>query len=238
MMRSRPRSPAPKPPSTRATGQRPAGFRGPGSASRADGSDDAEAARLPLRRSTFPTFLGPLARAYYFFTAAPDARNAEQRKELFGGIAEGFRPLRPYRWRLGERPLLEVPVTTMPVFRLPFHVSYLIYLAGFSPGWRGSTFASRLTLCRLTGIQPSLLLHPLDFLGADDGLEPLNSSPAWTCRANQARLARRLPRRPTRGVSRSCRWARTSTRSNAAADAADTVSPGVAGDAHRRRAPS
>jgi peptidoglycan-N-acetylglucosamine deacetylase len=31
-----------------------------------------------------------------------------------------------------------------------------------------SYFHTTLRLCRLTGIQPSLLLHPLDFLGRDD----------------------------------------------------------------------
>lgn len=35
-----------------------------------------------------------------------------------------------------------------------------------------------LALCRWTGIGPSLLLHPLDFLGADDDLPELMSFPA------------------------------------------------------------
>ena len=34
--------------------------------------------------------------------------------------------------------------------------------------WRGPTSATALRLCRLTGTEPSLLLHPLDFLGGDD----------------------------------------------------------------------
>jgi len=29
-------------------------------------------------------------------------------------------------------------------------------------------FWKAMTLCQLTGVEPSLLLHPLDFLGADD----------------------------------------------------------------------
>ena len=159
------------------TGQRPAGFRGPGFS-----LSTAVLATLKRRgyrydASTFPTFLGPVARAYYFFTAKLSPEERERRKALFGSMREGFRPLRPYRWRLGEGPLLEVPVTTMPLFRVPFHVSYLIYLAGFSPVLARSYFSLALSLCRLTGIQPSLLLHPLDFLGADDGLEPLKFFP-------------------------------------------------------------
>ena len=167
-----------------ATGQRPTGFRGPGFS-----LSTAVLATLKRRgyrydASTFPTFLGPLARAYYFFTARLEKEEREQRKELFGGVREGFRPLRPYRWRLGGGPLLEMPVTTMPIFRLPFHVSYLTYLAGYSPALARLYFATALTLCRLTGVQPSLLLHPLDFLGADDGLEPLKFFPGMGIPAN------------------------------------------------------
>jgi hypothetical protein len=65
----------------------------------------------------------------------------------------------------------------MPLFRTPFHISYLIYLARFSPLLAKLYFAAALALCRLSGVQPSLLLHPLDFLGADDGLEALRFFP-------------------------------------------------------------
>ena len=68
----------------------------------------------------------------------------------------------------------------MPILRLPFHVSYLHYLAGFSPALARSYFAMALTLCRWTGVQPSLLLHPLDFLGVDDGIEPLKFFPGMS----------------------------------------------------------
>ena len=156
-----------------ATGQRPKGFRGPGF------SLSRETLSVLLRRgyrydcSTFPTFLGPLARAYYFFTAKLSSDQKEQRKQLFGGFEDGFRPLRPYQWRLEQGALLEVPVTTMPIFRIPFHVSYLLFLAKYSPWLARTYFRIALDLCRLTRVEPSLLLHPLDFLGADDGLAPL-----------------------------------------------------------------
>lgn len=159
------------------TGQRPSGFRGPGFS-----LSEPVLATLKKRgyrydASTFPTFLGPLARAYYFFTAKLSQEERQQRKSLFGGVREGLRPLRPYRWRLDEGPLLEIPVTTMPLFRVPFHVSYLLYLASFSPLVARLYFSSAILLCRLTGVQPSLLLHPLDFLGADDRLAPLKFFP-------------------------------------------------------------
>jgi hypothetical protein len=156
-----------------ATGERPRGFRGPGF------SLSRETLRVLQRRgyrydaSTFPTFLGPVARAYYFLSARLSRDQQEQRKELFGGLRDGLRPLRPYRWQLDADRLLELPVTTMPLFRLPFHVSYLIYLARFSPSVARAYFRTALALCRLCRVEPSLLLHPLDFLGSDDGLTPL-----------------------------------------------------------------
>lgn len=155
----------------RVTGQRPIGFRGPGF------SLSAAALRVLAERgyeydaSTFPTFLGPLARAYYFMTAKLTAQEKAERKQLFGKLREGFRPLRPYAWKLAGhqgRPLLEIPVTTMPIFRIPIHVSYLLYLGQFSRSLALAYFRWSLRLCRLCRIAPSLLLHPLDFLGGDD----------------------------------------------------------------------
>ncbi len=150
------------------TGQCPVGFRGPG-------FSVSEAVLKVLARrgyrydaSTFPTFLGPLARAYYFMTARLTAAQRRERAVLFGKLGEGFRSIRPYRWRLGEQSLLEIPVTTMPLFKVPIHISYLLYLASFSRLAALGYWRSALTLCRLTGTQPSLLLHPLDFLGYDD----------------------------------------------------------------------
>ena len=162
------------------TGQRPCGFRGPGFSLSGRVLETLKKRGYRYDASTFPTFLGPLARAYYFFTAKLNKEERQQRKSLFGGVREGLRPLRPYRWRLDEGPLLEIPVTTMPLFRVPFHVSYLIYLASFSPLVARLYFSSAIMLCRLTGVQPSLLLHPLDFLGADDGLEPLKFFPGMS----------------------------------------------------------
>jgi hypothetical protein len=151
-----------------ATGVRPVGFRGPGF------SLSPSVLRVLARRgyqydcSTFPTFLGPLARMYYFLTAKLTAEQKSQRKVLFGTFREGFRPLKAYAWRTPDRLLPEVPVTTLPGLRVPFHVSYLLYLSRFVPGLALAYFRTALRLCRATGTAPSLLLHPLDFLGGED----------------------------------------------------------------------
>lgn len=151
-----------------ATGRRPDAFRGPGY------SLSETTLRVLLRRgyrydaSTFPTFLGPLARAYYFMTAKLDPEERRKRAGLFGSVGEGLRPLRPYRWQLAGGTLLEIPVTTLPFFRVPIHLSYVLYLSVFSPRLARAYFEFALRLCRLAGVEPSILLHPLDFLGAED----------------------------------------------------------------------
>lgn len=151
-----------------ATGVRPVGFRGPGfSLSRAT-LDVLADAGYDYDCSTFPTYVGPLARAYYFMTAKLTAEEREQRKALFGGVSEGLRPLNSYRWDLGARSLLEIPVTTFPVVKVPIHFSYVLYLATYSPWLALAYFRAALLACRALGVAPSLLLHPLDFLDGTD----------------------------------------------------------------------
>jgi peptidoglycan-N-acetylglucosamine deacetylase len=151
-----------------ATGVRPRSFRGPGY------SLSETVLRVLKRRgyeydcSTFPTYLGPLARAYYFMTAKLPKDEKAKRSKLFGTVGDGLRPLKPYRWDLGGDTLLEIPVTTFPVFKVPIHLSYLLYLGTFSRLAAKLYFRTALLACRLTGTQPSILLHPLDFLGKED----------------------------------------------------------------------
>src|SRR5687768_9847976 len=88
----------------RATGERPVGFRGPGFSLSPATLRILSARGYEYDGSTFPTFLGPIARAYYFFTARLSAEQRQDRKLLFGKMSEGFRPLRPYWWQLpGDR---------------------------------------------------------------------------------------------------------------------------------------
>ena len=50
----------------------------------------------------------------------------------------------------------------------PYHFSYLLYLSTLAPALAMRYFKIAMGLCRLTGTQLSLLLHPLDFLDGDD----------------------------------------------------------------------
>ena len=152
----------------RVTGQRPVGFRGPGYSM----SDTllSTLGRLGYQydASSLPTFIGPLARAYYFMTAKLDDRQKLERQILFGTVRDAFRPLDPYRIKLGGGGLIEIPVTTMPLLRAPIHFSYIVYLSRFSKSLALGYYRSALRMCQLTGTQPSMLLHPLDFLGKED----------------------------------------------------------------------
>jgi peptidoglycan/xylan/chitin deacetylase (PgdA/CDA1 family) len=151
-----------------ATGARPRGFRGPGYSFSRTTLEVLRQRNYLYDASTFPTFLGPLARAYYFMTSDFSKEERQQRKNLFGGLRDGLRPVRPYLWDLGDEDLLEIPVTTMPLFKLPFHFSYLLYISTYSVALSLLYFKTALGMCRMTGTEPSLLLHPLDFLGGDD----------------------------------------------------------------------
>jgi peptidoglycan/xylan/chitin deacetylase (PgdA/CDA1 family) len=151
-----------------ATGVRTNGFRGPGY------SLSETTLRVLLRRgyvydaSTLPTYIGPLARAYYFRTAELTAEQRAERALLYGTWSDGRRAVRPYRWVIDDRTLLELPVTTLPGLKIPIHVSYLLMLSAYSPAAARAYFDAALRICRATGIGPSILLHPLDLISGDD----------------------------------------------------------------------
>jgi len=152
------------------SGQRPLGFRGPGFCWSPDLLETLTLRGYIYDATTLPTFIGPLARWYYFKTSILTEEDKRQRSKIFGGgLAEGFGVLRPFEWRLPSgNTILEIPVTTMPVLRVPFHMSYLLYLSRVSNTLMRIYLSTALALCRLTGTAPSFLLHPLDLLGGEE----------------------------------------------------------------------
>jgi peptidoglycan/xylan/chitin deacetylase (PgdA/CDA1 family) len=91
------------------TGQRPVGFRGPGY------STSDEVIRVLTSRgylydaSILPTFIGPLARTYYFLTSSFDTAERERRKALFGKLRDGLLPLAPYPVSCDHKTSLRFP---------------------------------------------------------------------------------------------------------------------------------
>lgn len=163
-----------------ACGQHPVGFRGPGYSLSPTLLEVLYERGYEYDCSTLPTVIGPLARRFYFRSAHLDVAQREERQHLFGHWRDALQPLKPYWWEFASRAaltfgstarrarLLEIPVSVMPGTRVPFHLSYVLYLAGRSEDLAVRYFATALRLCRLAGVEPSVLLHPLDFVGADD----------------------------------------------------------------------
>jgi peptidoglycan-N-acetylglucosamine deacetylase len=153
----------------RVTGQRPRGFRGPGF-TRSDSILEALVHRGYLYDcSSLPTFIGPLARAYYLRKSKLSDRERADREELFGRLGDGLRPNKPHRLQVKNGTIAEIPVTTFPLLRVPIHVSYVLYLASMvSHGAAIAYFNTALRWCELTRTEPSILLHPLDFMTAAD----------------------------------------------------------------------
>lgn len=151
-----------------ATGRRPSGFRSPGYALAPTVLEALGSLGFLYDASSLPTCIGPIARAYYFATAKMTPEEREQRKALFGSVRDAFRPLKPYLVDTGSGSLLELPVTTFPGLRLPIHFSYVLYLAERSELAAMTYFRTAMRACLAGGVQPSLLLHPLDYLVADD----------------------------------------------------------------------
>jgi peptidoglycan/xylan/chitin deacetylase (PgdA/CDA1 family) len=155
-----------------ATGKLPKGFRGPGYSLSPTVLEVLAGRNYEYDCSTLPTYIAPLARAYYFFKSPEmSEEEREKRKKLFGKFSDGFQSLKPYKWRIGEKELTEIPVTTLPVFKTPIHASYVVYLSTFSKFAARNYWKTALKMCKVFGVQPSLLLHPLDFLSGEDAEE-------------------------------------------------------------------
>ncbi|CAM4170938.1 polysaccharide deacetylase family protein [Zobellia roscoffensis] len=150
------------------TGKAPNGFRGPGFSWSATLLEVLADKGYVYDASTLPTVIGPLARLYYFSTSNLSKEEKEDRKEIFGKFSDGFKKLKPYFWKTKKNQrLLELPVTTMPIFRIPFHLSYLIYISNISIHLMMLYLNIAIFLCKITKTQPSFLLHPLDLIGGD-----------------------------------------------------------------------
>lgn len=154
------------------TGNRTRGFRGPGFSLSPTVLEVLAERNYIYDCSTLPTYIAPLARAYYFLHSPEMSdEEKEKRKKLFGKFSDGFQSLKPFVSSIDGRDLVEIPVTTMPFLKFPIHASYLIYLSTYSNALARLYWKTALRLCLSTGVAPSLLLHPLDLLCGDDAPE-------------------------------------------------------------------
>lgn len=147
------------------TGKVTRGFRGPGFSTSPLVRDVLVERGYDYDASIFPSALGPVSRLFFFLNSKLSAEEKAQRKGLYGKFGDAFGPLQPFAWENG---LIEVPVTTMPLFRLPVHTTYLMFLAQKSEFLAKLYWNVAITLCRVRKVAPSLLLHPTDFLDEQD----------------------------------------------------------------------
>lgn len=151
------------------TGKRPVGFRGPGYSLSPTVLETLGERGYEYDCSLLPTYIAPLARAFFFLNSSKmsDEEKAK-RKKLFGKFSDGFQSLKPHFIEAAGKQMVEIPVTTFPAFKTPIHASYLLYLSTFSAAAAKAYWRSAVAACSMTGVEPSFLLHPLDFLGGED----------------------------------------------------------------------
>lgn len=152
-----------------ATGRKPSGFRGPGFSTSQILIDVLSEKGYKYDCSVLPTFIGPFARLFYFMNGPRlTLTEKQQRSALFGKFSDGFQSLRPKQVKARSGTIVSIPVTTFPIVKTPIHFSYLIYLASISPALAKAYWNAAIAACRTLSVEPSLLLHSLDFLGCDD----------------------------------------------------------------------
>ena len=147
------------------TGKETRGFRGPGFSTSPLVREVLVERGYAYDASIFPSALGPVARLFFFLNSNLSAEEKERRKGLYGKFSDAFGMLQPFTWPNG---LMELPVTTMPLLRLPVHTTYLMFLAQKSERLAKAYWSAAVMLCRVRRVAPSLLLHPTDFLDVQD----------------------------------------------------------------------
>ena len=155
---------------TAACGVAPRGFRGPSFRASASLLHAVQAMGYGYDASTFPNALAALARRWQRRQARALGSAIELADDAYGSRATQRLPLTAYRWALDAGPLLELPVTTLPLLRWPMHGTYLQHLADRSVPLARAYAAGAAALCAYSGVAPHMLLHATDFIGADDGL--------------------------------------------------------------------
>lgn len=149
----------------------PVGFRGPSFQMSAKIDSILSELNFMYDASSYPTSIGSLARLYHFRSSKISATQKKNQSYLFGNISNAFLPLKPYRRILDTGShIIEIPVSTLPVFRLPIHLTYINYLGDLSETLAQTYFSAAARLLHETRTPPSLLLHAADFIGSDDNV--------------------------------------------------------------------
>ncbi len=108
--------------------------------------------------SLMPTFYGPLIKKLKL-----GSLKITRRDHYLGRFQYGFSPLAPYHpssgkiWKKGAMKIIEVPITTMPLLRFPFHASFTF--AAYHFGLGCGLFNLGYTLLGFTGLPLNFVFH-------------------------------------------------------------------------------
>lgn len=153
------------------TGAPPVGFRCPSFGVSRTLHEVLDSRGYKYEASLLPTVLGPVLRWYHRRSMENTPESESRSDEIFGPWTDCRLPLAPFRWQHDGFTLLEVPVTTVPLVRLPVHMSYLHALAAVSPHLARGYLKASLQLSRLFSHPVSHLIHPPDVLDEGDAPE-------------------------------------------------------------------
>ena len=154
------------------SGSKPVGFRSPSFMVSSDLMNCLVERSYQYDSSTFRTVTGPLAR--WYSARISDRQNSRPKPSAtaHGRVGEAFGDLRPHRLAEPHSDLIEIPVTTHPILRMPIHGTYLNFLGDRSTRLAKRYVRSGLNACRKRGVPLVYLLHLTDFIGADDEIAP------------------------------------------------------------------
>lgn len=141
----------------RVVGRHPAGFRAPGFSVDAVTIDLLERAGYAYDSSVFSASLAGWVRLGYRWISGGKKMAGHRLSFSFRTPLEPYRPHARSPYHPGDRALLEVPVTTIPFLRLPFHFSYTV-LGG--PRY----FEWGLRQLRARGVPVNYVLHLVDVM--------------------------------------------------------------------------
>lgn len=108
--------------------------------------------------SLLPTYYGPLLKKLKFSSLRINRKN-----HYLGRFLYGFSPLSPYHpsseaiWKKGSMKIMEVPITTMPGLRFPFHTSFTF--AAYQLGLGCGLFRLGYALLSLTSLPLNFVFH-------------------------------------------------------------------------------
>lgn len=105
-----------------------------------------------------PTYYGPLLKKIKF-----SFLKIKRKNHYLGRFVYGFSPLKPYHpnpdklWENGNLKLLEIPITTMPWIRMPFHTSFTF--AVYQMGFGCALFNLGYALLKMTSLPLNFVFH-------------------------------------------------------------------------------